>query len=152
MSAMRRVRRFILSLVTMMWLSLAVAVPVMAAPPTPAPDPLAGVTGVVCVKVPITGKETQGRCPAGQVEVPNDKNQGGAIIQYLKWILIVLNGLVGGIILLAFIVSGIQYIVSSGDPSQVKAAKHKIVNAVIALVLYLLMFAILNFLVPGGIL
>lgn len=104
----------------------------------------------VCVAVPIK-PGPQGRCPVGQVELPNDQ-PGGVIIYYLKQVLFLVNALVGGIIILVLVIAGIQYITSAGDPSNVKSAKNRVMNAVIALVLYLMMFAILNFLVPGGIL
>ncbi len=71
---------------------------------------------------------------------------------YLKSILIVLSGLVGTIVVLMLVVAGIQYITSLGEPARIKAAKDRIVNAITALVLFLMMFAILGFLVPGGIL
>jgi hypothetical protein len=41
---------------------------------------------------------------------------------------------------------------STADPARVKAAKDRLQNAIIALVLFLMMFAILSFIVPGGIL
>ena len=105
-----------------------------------------------------------GKCangsPGVQVALPflgsnciaNDPKNGGAIITYLKTILQVLSGLVGTVIVLMLVVAGIQYITSYGDPSNIKNAKNRIVNAITALVLFLMMFAILGFLVPGGIL
>ena len=105
-----------------------------------------------------------GKCangtPGVQVALPflgsnciaNDPKNGGAIVTYLKTILQVLSGLVGTVIVLMLIVAGIQYMTSYGDPSNIKNAKNRIVNAITALVLFLMMFAILGFLVPGGIL
>jgi hypothetical protein len=121
--------------------------------PTPPPDPLSSASGPVCVAVPVFANAAQqGACPAGQQEIPNDQASGGAIIFYLKLILKLLNLLVGGIIVLVIVIAGIQYIISAGDPANVKKAKGRIMNAITALILYLLMFAILNFLIPGGIL
>jgi hypothetical protein len=98
-----------------------------------------------CVKIalPILGGE---KC------IKNDKNTGGAILAYLALILSVLSKLVGAVIVLMLVVAGIQYITSMGDPGAIKDAKNKIVNAITALVLFLMMYAILNFLIPGGIL
>ncbi|MEX0932018.1 MAG: hypothetical protein WDZ81_00230, partial [Candidatus Saccharimonadales bacterium] len=59
---------------------------------------------------------------------------------------------IGLIIVLMIVVSGVQYIASAGNPDTVKAAKKRLNNAVIALVLFIFMAAILNFLVPGGLL
>jgi hypothetical protein len=42
--------------------------------------------------------------------------------------------------------------ISLGDPARIKSAKDRIQNAIIGLILYLSAFAIINFLVPGGIL
>jgi hypothetical protein len=97
----------------------------------------------VCVALPVLN--AGGKC------ISNDPAKGGAIIVYLKQILTLLSGLVGAVIVLMLIVAGVQYIVAFGDPGQIKTAKGRIVNALTALVLFLMMFAILQFLVPGGV-
>jgi len=84
--------------------------------------------------------------------VANDPASGGAIINYLRGWLIVLNLAVPGVILVVILVAGVQYVTAGADPGLVKSAKTRLINAIIALVLYLLMFAILQFLVPGGVL
>ena len=120
---------------------------------TPGKDPFANA-GPVCVALPIFlggAGGTQGACKKGQVEIPNDSNSGGAIVFYLKLVLRLTNGIVGGVILLMLVIGGIQYIMSAGDPGNVKKAKGMVMNAIIGLVLYLMMFAILNFLIPGGV-
>lgn len=98
-----------------------------------------------CVQIalPIFGNNT---C------VQNDKGNGGAIVVYLRDVLKLLSGLVGITIIIMIIWAGIQYITSAGDPSGTKDAKNRLVNALTALLLFLMMFAILQFLVPGGIL
>ena len=107
----------------------------------------------VCIALPVksTG-QNQGRCSRGQVEINNNAGTGGAIVEYLKAFLFVLNGLVGGIIVLVLVLAGVQYITSAGDPSRIKNAKGRVQAAMTGLVLYLLMYAILNFLIPGGVL
>lgn len=115
-------------------------------------DPLADNGKLVCISVPVLSNFLhKGDCTGNTVQVPSDQ-PGGPILFYLKMILALVNGLVGAIILLVFVIAGIQYITSAGDPTRVKAAKKRIIQAVTALVLYMLMFAILNFLIPGGIL
>jgi hypothetical protein len=116
-----------------------------------AKDPFAS-TEPVCIAVPITSGESQGKCKKGQVEVPNNSGSGGAIVAYLTYFLKLLNEAMGGLIVLVIVIAGIQYILSAGDPARVKAAKTRLTQAITALVLYMFMFAILNFLVPGGIL
>lgn len=58
---------------------------------------------------------------------------------------------VGLAIVLAIIVSGIQYSISEGNPEATQAAKSKIQSAVIALFIYLFTFALVQYLVPGGV-
>jgi len=100
--------------------------------------------GCVKIAVPLTG--TSGNC------VDNTASSGGAIVAYLREWLLLLSGLVGMVVMVMIVVAGVQYITSTGDPGLVKSAKQRIFNAILALVLYLMMFAILQFLVPGGIL
>ena len=76
----------------------------------------------------------------------------GLIFNYLILIIQFLSGAIGLVIVLMIVIGGIQYITSAGDPAAVKKAKERIVNAITGLVLFVLMFAILNFLIPGGIL
>jgi hypothetical protein len=99
-----------------------------------------------CVKIAIPIFSGTNRC------VPNDKASGGAVVNYLRDVLKLLSGAVGIVIILMLVIAGIQYITSVGDPARIKAAKNRVTNAIIALVLFLMMFAILGFLIPGGIL
>lgn len=56
-----------------------------------------------------------------------------------------------GIAVVGMIVfAGIQYITSGGVPQKIDAARSRITNAVIALVLYIFMYAIIQWLIPGG--
>jgi hypothetical protein len=70
---------------------------------------------------------------------------------YLRNIIRFAAGLFGLGVTLMIIVAGIQYITSTGNPQGVTSAKNRLANAVISIILFLLMFAILNFLIPGGI-
>jgi len=58
---------------------------------------------------------------------------------------------VGVVVLAMIIIGAIQYSASGGNPQTVAAARKKIINAILALVVYALMFALLDFLIPGGI-
>lgn len=84
--------------------------------------------------------------------ISNDPKTGGALINYLRGWLQVLNGAVALVVMLMLVIAGVQYITSMANPSAVQAAKQRITNAVIALVMWLMMFAALQFLIPGGIL
>lgn len=63
-----------------------------------------------------------------------------------------LSILVGIAVVAGITTGGIVYSTSQGNPGQAQKGVTIITNAVLGLVLYLLMFAIINFLVPGGVL
>jgi len=69
-----------------------------------------------------------------------------------------INGLVNflsigvGIVVTAMIiVGGIQYMAAGDNPNAVTAAKQRITNALIALAVFLVAFAFLQWLIPGGV-
>lgn len=108
------------------------------------------------------GTDQASKCGANQVAlsvplvgnnncIDNDPAKGGAIIIYLRLLLKFMAGLIGAVILLMLVIAGIQYITSAGDPGAIKGAKNRIINAITALVLFLSAYAILSFIVPGGI-
>lgn len=106
-----------------------------------------------CVKislpvVPITGSNNG----CGPNEISNDPATGGAIVNYLRGVLQLMGLAVGMVIILLLIIGGVQYITSAGNSAAVASAKNRIVNAITGLILFVLMYAILNFAVPGGIL
>lgn len=73
------------------------------------------------------------------------------ISKYINPLINLFSALVGVIIVIALIMAGIQYSMSAGDPSKASAAKAHIRNAIIALVAFFLLYALINFLVPGGV-
>lgn len=73
------------------------------------------------------------------------------ISKYINPLINFFSALVGVIIVIALIAAGIQYSMSAGDPSKASAAKAHIRNAIIALVAFFLLYALINFLVPGGV-
>lgn len=70
---------------------------------------------------------------------------------YLKPAIKALSALVGIGVTASIIWGGIQYSASSGDPRRVAAARKKITIAVMVLIGYFLLYAFLNWIVPGGI-
>jgi hypothetical protein len=72
------------------------------------------------------------------------------IKNYIEPFINFLAALVGVAVVFSIIVGGIQYSSSGGDPSKVSAAKNRIRNAIIALVTFIVLYAMLNFLIPGG--
>ena len=57
---------------------------------------------------------------------------------------------VGLVVIGSIVVAGIQYSASRGNPQATEASIKRITNAIIGLLVYLFMFAIANYLVPGG--
>jgi hypothetical protein len=58
---------------------------------------------------------------------------------------------VGIVVVVMMVIGGIQYITSQDDPQKVSQAKSRITNALFALLLFALMYSLLEWLVPGGI-
>ena len=57
----------------------------------------------------------------------------------------------GLIVTIAIVVGGIQYATSADDPQVVAKAKSRIINAVLALLGFIFLWALLQWLVPGGV-
>lgn len=87
-------------------------------------------------------------CSSGTADECLNKNP---IIRRLNEIIKVLSGLVGVLVIGMIIVGGIQYAIAGDNAAGVTAAKHRIINALIALVVYIFMVAFLQWLIPGGI-
>jgi hypothetical protein len=99
--------------------------------------------------------------PLSKSQIDNDcKADGGykslnkdncQIIKIITLFTKALSGIAGLVIIAMIILGGIQYSAAGADPSKVQAAKQKIFNALLALLLLVFGFAILQWLVPGGI-
>lgn len=74
-----------------------------------------------------------------------------AIMQLLVWVLRIMTAGVGIVAVGAIVYAGILYSSASDKQDQVNKAKSMILSTVIGLILYGLMFIILNFLIPGGV-
>jgi len=73
----------------------------------------------------------------------------------IKWLVLVINFLAAGvgiIVVTMIIIGGIEYTTSADNPQQVANARKKIINALLALVSFIFLYAFLNFIVPGGVL
>lgn len=82
-------------------------------------------------------------------ETLNERNCG--IVLWLNRFIRALSLLVGIVVTIMIIAGGIQYISAREDPNAVAKAKKQIFNAIIALVLYGLLYAFLDYFIPGGI-
>lgn len=95
-----------------------------------------------------------------EVNSKNDcinKGSGGltkencGIINYLILFVRVLSGLVGIVVVIMIVVRGMQYIVARENPQMTASARQGLLWAVLALIMYLFLFAFLQWLVPGGV-
>lgn len=59
-----------------------------------------------------------------------------------------LSGILGLVLVLVLVIAGIQYIISNGSSDDMKSAKNRIKAAVTAFVLYIIMFAFLQLILP----
>lgn len=82
--------------------------------------------------------------------VSNDKDSQ-KILDYLQAGINLASALAGLAITAAFIIGGIQYSTSGGNPQASAAAKKRIGNAVLALLALIFLYTFLQWLVPGGI-
>lgn len=74
------------------------------------------------------------------------------IVSYVVDAINILSGLAGVVIVIMIAVGGLQYSASRDNPQATAAAKQKIINALLALLFFIFGFALLQYLVPGGIL
>lgn len=72
------------------------------------------------------------------------------IDKILKLILNILVYGLGAAAVLGVIIAGIQYMTARDDVAQVARAKKRLIEIVIGLVAWALMFTVLNWLIPGG--
>lgn len=91
----------------------------------------------------------------GKVDIAIDvgcKGKGNPILDMLFAFIRFLSIGVGLVLIGSMIVAGIQYTSSRGDPQATAAAIKRITSTVGALALFIFMYAILNWLIPAGLL
>lgn len=76
---------------------------------------------------------------------------GAPIVKYLNKFIDFAGAGVGIVIVGVIIVGGIQYTTSGDNPTAVAAAKARIANGALAFLTFLFMWALLQWVVPGGI-
>ena len=101
--------------------------------------------------------DQNGDCEEGAVQVSIAVKDGencvgsdsvNPIYAYLRNIIIFMGGAIGLAVVITIIIAGIQYSSSAGNAANIAKAKERLTNAVIGLVLYLFLAAILRYLVP----
>lgn len=79
-----------------------------------------------------------------------DSNSCDLISLYVNPAISLLSVMVGLVVAGSLIMAGIQYTSASGDPQKISAAKSRITNTLMAFLVYIFLFAFMNFLIPGG--
>ncbi len=79
------------------------------------------------------------------------RGQGNGILDLTFALIRFLSIGVGIVVIGSIVVAGIQYTASRGDPSATAKALARINSTVIALIIYIFSYAILNWLIPAGI-
>ena len=100
----------------------------------------------------VSGKTFAAQCGTVKTSIDYgcDKSGGhGLIIDFLLGITRFLGEIIGIVVILMIIIGGIQYMTAQGNPQGIAAAKGRITSAITALVLYLMMWGILHYLLPG---
>ena len=102
-----------------------------------------------------TGTDKPYTCGSGANAVKTRFNlgcqgKGGPIEDLFYSIIRCLSVGIGLVLVASIIYAGIQYASSTGNPDQTSAAKKRIQNAFVALIFYLLIFVMIQYLVPGG--
>ena len=82
--------------------------------------------------------------------LPYCNHSHSAIIDVLFAIIRFITDGVGLVIIASLIFAGIQYTVSRGDPRALKKATMRIHSSATALILFILAYAILNYIIPNG--
>lgn len=77
---------------------------------------------------------------------------GNGINGILHLIINIMTGIIGILAVAGIVFSGLQYSTSAGDVAKMAKAKNRIVQIVIGLIVFAVMWVILDFLIPGGIL
>ena len=78
------------------------------------------------------------------------QNTGNPVMDLLFAIIRILSAGVGIIVIASIIVGGIQFAASRSDPQASASAIGRIRTSLIALIIYIFAYAILNFVIPGG--
>lgn len=77
-----------------------------------------------------------------------DKGDGASIIMILKTVINIMTVGIGILAVIGIAISGIQYLTAKGSEEQVKKAKRRILEIVIGLAAYVLIYALLSWLLP----
>jgi hypothetical protein len=89
-------------------------------------------------------------CEPKPVGAPLDRTNCG-IINLIVITINFLSALAGIIFVVSIMISGFQYMTARDNAGQIQKAKSRIVMTVVAVAIFIFMYALLNFLIPGGV-
>ena len=78
------------------------------------------------------------------------EENGEAIWAILGMVVNILTAGIGILAVLGIVISGYQYMTAAGDPGKMAQAKNRIFQVVIGLLIYAVMWSVIEFLIPGG--
>ena len=96
---------------------------------------------------------TGGTCadPASKPDALCTKDDCDFIGKYINPAVNLLTIIFSLIAVISIIFAGIQYSASGGDPQKITQAKQRIVKTIVAIAAYFLLYAFMQFIVPGGV-
>jgi hypothetical protein len=102
-----------------------------------------------------SSSSTQYQCGEGPNAVQTSidlgcTRKGNPILDMLFAAIRFLSAGVGVVVVFSTILAGIQYTTSRDNPESTQKAKGRLISNVIALVVFVFAYSILNFLIPGG--
>jgi hypothetical protein len=95
-----------------------------------------------------------GSCGTGTTTNTNVTNTQALQCLFQKYanpLVNLLSAMVGVVVVITVIRGAIEYTTSAGDPAKAAAGKKNITNALVGLAAYVMLYALLQFLIPGGI-
>jgi len=109
---------------------------------------------------PVTAS-AQSQCGKGDTEVKTsidfgckgdncNKDECNAIVDITFAVIRFLSNGVGLFVVGSIVLAGIQYTTSKADPAGIEAARNRIQSSLIALLIYIFSYAILNYVIPSG--
>ena len=93
-------------------------------------------------------------CQNGNAEDCLKNDPTGSVSKVMQDVTLIINILSASVLVIGtimIIVAGIMYTTSNADPQKVQNAKRMITNIIVGLVAYFFLWAVLQWLVPGGI-
>lgn len=120
----------------------------------PLPTIVAADAGASCaLPDDVNGAQSGVVLQDGNTCCPQKYAQGTSCLfaKYINPLVEVLSALVSMAVVISIIYGGIQYVTSAGDPQRAEAGKKRIVESLVGLAAFMLLYAFLQFVMPGGV-